>query len=247
MAVMAPDIETQRAFYDKRWADIQYANLWQLQRAIAVLDGLRMINQRSPRILDLGCGTGWLTSILGRFGPTMGVDLSPVAIRKAQALYPDIKFIEGDLWNLELPSHSFDIVVSVQVIDHMDDQARFIELVARVLAPGGHLILVTTNARNVSYWTRQSFESFFTGLQPIEQWLTPGGLRSLLRPYFRLRRLWTILPIFGNLGVFRILGSVKLARTLDALGVLCLYQRALLYAGFGLVMASVAERRVPNG
>jgi 2-polyprenyl-3-methyl-5-hydroxy-6-metoxy-1,4-benzoquinol methylase len=239
---MNPDIEAQRAFYDKRWTDAQYANRWQLQRAIAVLEGLRMINKPSPRILDLACGTGWLASMLGRFGPTMGVDLSPVAIHRAQVLYPDIRFVAGDLFDLELPSQSFDVVVSVQVIDHMDNQARFIELVARLLAPGGHLILVTTNARNVSYWTPQHFERFASGLQPIERWLTPRELKSLLLPYFRPRRIWTILPIFGDRGVFRFLGSVKLARALGALGVLGVYESALLRAGFGLVMVSVAER-----
>jgi SAM-dependent methyltransferase len=140
--------------------------------------------------------------MLGRFGPTMGVDLSPVAIHRAQVLYPDIRFVAGDLFDLELPSQSFDVVVSVQVIDHMDNQARFIELVARLLAPGGHLILVTTNARNVSYWTPQHFERFASGLQPIERWLTPRELKSLLLPYFRPRRIWTILPILGDRGVF---------------------------------------------
>ena len=243
---MAPDIEAQRAFYDKRWADAAYANLWQLERALAVLDGLRMIRKRTPRILDLGCGTGWLTSILGRFGPTVGVDLSPLAIRRAQALYPDIRFVAGDLFDVELPSQSFDIVVSVQVIDHMDDQVRFMELVARLLSPGGHLILITTNARNVSYWTPERFERFAGGLQPIERWLTPGRLRSLLEPYFHTRRMWTILPFLGDRGACRLFGSTKLATTLDALGLLGVYQRALLHAGLGLVVASVAERRLPN-
>ena len=238
-----PDIEAQRSYYDERWAKAQHANPWQLQRAIAVLEGLRMINRRSPRILDVGCGTGWLTSILGRFGPTTGIDLSPVAIRRARVLYPDVTFIAGDLFDFESWSAVFDVVVSVQVIDHMEDQARFVEHVARLLTPGGHCILVTTNARNVSYWTLEHFERFAAGFQPIERWLTPGQLQFLLVPNFRLRRLWTILPIFGDRGIFRVAGSVKLARTLERLGVLGAYQRILLRAGFGLVMAAVADRR----
>lgn len=239
----APDIEAQRVFYDERWSNAGRANPWQMERAIAVLRGLRIANKSSPKILDLGCGTGWLASILDCFGPTTGVDLSPVAIRRARVCYPNVRFIAGDLLDVELPRQYFDIVVSLQVIDHMKDQTAFIEMVAGVLAPGGHLILVTNNARNVSRWTPGRFEIWAAGLQPIEQYLGPKDLRSMLRPHFRLRRLWTILPCFGDRGLFRILGSTKLARVLDRLGVLGVYQGALLHAGLGLVMVAVAERR----
>lgn len=238
-----PHIDAQRAYYDERWAPAEYANLLQLDRAIAVLDGLRMLGPRSPRILDLGCGTGWLAGILGRFGPTTGIDLSPLAIHRAQTLYPDVRFMAGSFFDLELPDEAFDVVVSVQVLDHMEDQPRFVDLVARLLARGGHLILITPNAWNLAHWTRPDLEKFSGGLQPIERWLTPRELRVLLTPQFRVKRLHTILPGFGNQGIFRIAHSRKLARLLKALGVFSLYQWALLRAGFGLVIFTVAERR----
>ena len=202
-----------------------------------------MVNLRSPRILDLGCGTGWLASILGRFGPTTAVDLSPVAISRAQALYPDVEFIAGDFFDLQLPSEAFDVVVSVQVIDHMEDQARFVDLAARLLRRGGHLILITTNAWNVSHWTPAHFLNFAGELQPIEHWLTPKQLKSLLISQFRVRRLRTILPGYGTLGIFRVANSVKLARILRGLGIFTIYQDILLRLGFGLVIFTVAERR----
>ena len=239
----SPDIEAQRAYYEKRWAHPEYANLLQLERAIAVLRGLRVVNRRSPRILDLGCGTGWLTTMLGRFGATTGVDLSPVAIHRAQSLFPDVTFMTGNLFDLQLPDETFDVVVAVQVLDHMADQPRFLDLVARLLPRGGHLILITTNAWNTAHWTRSELEHFAGDLQPIEQWVTPRELRLLLKPRFKVKQLRTILSGFGNRGIFRIAHSQKLASSLKALRVYPVYREALLRAGFGLLILAVAERR----
>lgn len=238
-----PDLVAQRAYYEKRWAHPEYANLLQLERATAVLSGLRTVNLRSPRILDLGCGTGWLTTILGRFGPTTGVDLSPVAIHRAQGLFPDVTFMAGDLFGLPFPDEAFDVVVAVQVLDHVENQRRFLDLAVRLLTRGGHLILITTNAKNMARWTRSELEQFAGGLQPVEEWVTPRELRSLLEPQFKLKQLRTILPGFGNRGILRIAHSQKLANFLKALRVFPLYQEMLLRAGFGLVIFAVAERR----
>ncbi len=238
-----PDIATQRAYYDERWRHATYANLLQLQRAMAILDGLRTLRLRIPRILDLGCGTGWLAAILGRFGPTTGVDLSPVAIRRAQALYPDVEFMAGDFFELPLSSDVFDVAVSVQVIDHMEDQARFVRLLARVLKRGGHVLLITNNAWNLSHWTDAALDDFSGGLQPIEKWLTAKQLKELLAPHFKVKRLDTILAGYGHRGIFRLVNSGKAASALRRLGLSGWYERVLLRAGFGLLLFAVAERR----
>ena len=236
------EIELQRAYYDDRWARTAHANLLQLNKAIAILDGIRMINLLSPKILDLGCGNGWFAAILGRFGPTTGVDLSPVAIQKAQARYPDVEFLEGDLFNMPLPREAFDIVVAQQVMEHVEDQRGFVNLAARVLRRGGHFLLVTPNALNLSHWTQEQIEAFTGGLQPIEKWLTRKQLRSLLVPRFKIKCLRTITPGIGDRGILRLAHSVKLAKTLKPLGLLTFYHYALLRAGFGLHILAIAQR-----
>ena len=237
------DIDTQRAYYDERWRAVTRANPLQMQRAIAILDGLRRLGLQSPRMLDLGCGTGWLAAIMGRFGPTTGVDLSPLAIRRAQALYPDVEFIAGDFFELPLANAAFDVVVSVQVIDHVEDQARFVGLVARLLRRGGHVLLITNNAWTLSRWTRASLEAFSGGLQPIENWLTAKELEDLLAPHFRLTRLVTLLPGYGDRGILRVANSARLASVLKRLALFDWYQRVLLWAGLGLLLFVVGERR----
>lgn len=236
-----PDIDVQRAYYDDRWARETYANLLQLQRAIAILDGLRMLGLRSPRILDLGCGTGWLTAILGCFGPATGIDLSPLAIQKAQACYPDIRFIAADLSSMGTTDETFDVVVSQEVIEHVENQSRYLDLVSRFLRPGGYLILTTPNAWNLAHWTEDSIKDW--GLQPVEQWLTRRQLRSLLQSQFKVIHLRTIILGYGTQGVFRVVNSTKLATILKLLGLFPLYESVLERLGFGLHIFVIAQRR----
>ena len=239
-----PDLNTQRAYYDDRWrAAVTRANLPQLGRAIAILEGLRALGQRDPRILDLGCGTGWLSVILGRFGPTTGIDLSPVAIERARQLYPDVEFVAGDLFSASLPQGAFDVVVGVQVIEHVEDPAQFLNLVADVLRPGGHLLLITDNPWNLARWKPRTLEHFAGTPQPIQKRLTARELRALLRPRFRLKRLGTILPGYGERGFLRIANSVKLGRLLAILGLRDVFHRVLLRAGGGLLIFVRAQRR----
>jgi 2-polyprenyl-3-methyl-5-hydroxy-6-metoxy-1,4-benzoquinol methylase len=237
---LLPDIEDQQAYYDKRWSSGQHANLIELHRAIAILNGLGTVGFRRPRILDLGCGTGWLTAILGRFGPTTGIDLSPVAIQAAQNRYPDVQFIATDLFNLQMENETFDIVVSQEVIEHVEDQAAYVNLAARLLKPAGCLLLTTPNAFNFSHWRQEALEDW--GLQPIEHWLTTKQLRAVLEPQFRIKHLRTIIAGHGTEGVFSVINSPKLNLLLRSLGLASLYGKALERTGFGLHIFAIAER-----
>ena len=60
-------------FYDDRWKGFQYANRLKCHRAAAILDALASTRLKQPRILDFGCGAGWLTNILSMFGPATWV------------------------------------------------------------------------------------------------------------------------------------------------------------------------------
>jgi SAM-dependent methyltransferase len=238
-----PELSAQREYYDDRWRRTSRANLPQLGRAIAILEGLRAMEQKDPRILDLGCGTGWLSGILGRFGPTTGLDLSSAAIERARQLYPDVGFVAGDLFSAPLPHRAFDAVVSLQVIEHVEDQGRFVDRVADVLRPGGHLLLITDNPWNIAHWRPGEFERFAGPPQPIQKRLTRRELRRLLSPRFRLRRLGTILPGYGDRGILRAAHSVKLGRLLGAVRLRGAFHRLLLGAGFGLLLFAHAQRR----
>ena len=233
-------IEMQRTFYDNRWAGVPYANRLKLKRGIAILDLLQVLNLDSPKILDLGCGQGWLTSILGRFGPATGLDLAPQAIRSAKGLYPDVRFIEGDFFEFQPIGETFDVVVSHEMIEHVEEQATYLQLIAGVLRPGGYLILTTPNAWNLAHWREDKIKS--RKRQPIENLLTTKQLQHLLKTYFRILHLRTIVLGYGSRGVFHLINSVKVANTLKALGCGTLYNYILERFGFGRHICVLAQR-----
>jgi SAM-dependent methyltransferase len=90
------------------------------------------------RILDVACGTGYGTALLG----AVGVDSSLRALRYA-VRYP-APYVAADA--LRLPfGRVFDTVVSFETVEHVTDAGRFVAECARVLRPGGTLIVSTPN------------------------------------------------------------------------------------------------------
>jgi ubiquinone/menaquinone biosynthesis C-methylase UbiE len=99
------------------------------------------------RILDVGCGTGYLLGRLAARAPQAealaGIDAAPAMIEVATAAGADarLSFVVGTAERLPWPEASFDLVVSTTSFDHWADQRAGLAECARVLAPGGCLVL----------------------------------------------------------------------------------------------------------
>jgi ubiquinone/menaquinone biosynthesis C-methylase UbiE len=100
------------------------------------------------RVLDVGCGTGYLLGRLAARVPDaaelVGIDPAPAMIEAAVAAAADdrLRFLAGTAERLPLPELSFDLVVSTTSFDHWADQQAGLRQCARVMAPGGCLVLV---------------------------------------------------------------------------------------------------------
>jgi ubiquinone/menaquinone biosynthesis C-methylase UbiE len=99
------------------------------------------------RILDVGCGTGYL---LGRLAGRLpqaevlaGIDAAPamIAVARSGAADDRLRLAVGTAERLPWPAESFDLVVSTTSFDHWADQRAGLAECARVLAPGGCLVL----------------------------------------------------------------------------------------------------------
>ena len=136
--------------------------------------------------LDVGCGAGLLAEPLGRLGAKVtGVDASPeviaVAHEHAAAVGLAIDYRAGDVHQL---SGQFDLVTSLEVIEHVADPAEFLKALARRLAPGGLLILSTPNATG---WSKLMMITLGEGLGQIpkgthdfDKFISPERMKLLL-------------------------------------------------------------------
>lgn len=92
--------------------------------------------------LDAACGTGRYAEYLaGRGHRVTGVDSSPEMLDRARSRVPSGEFHLGDLHRLPLPDSSADLVVSGLALSHVPDLAPVMAEFARVLRPGGQLVI----------------------------------------------------------------------------------------------------------
>jgi 2-polyprenyl-3-methyl-5-hydroxy-6-metoxy-1,4-benzoquinol methylase len=236
-----PTLELQKEHW-KYWNSrpchpYEDTHLRPLRRGDKILGYLRSLPLERPTILDMGCGMGWFASLLAELGPTTGIDLSDDAIAQAKSKFPQVTFLAGNVYEMDLPERHFDVVVSQEVIAHVPDQPGYLERAARVLKPGGYLVVTTPN-RFVH------FRNHWAPIPPghIEQWLSRRALKCLLRPRFRVLRTATVVPI-GHGGILRLVNSPKLNW---ALGLLFSAERVDAFkewAGFGWTQVVLAQRR----
>lgn len=100
------------------------------------------------RVLDLGCGTGYLLRTLAGHYPDaqqlVGIDAAPEMVKTAAAATHDdrLTFALGVAEQIGYPDETFDLIVSTTSFDHWTDQQAGLHECARVLRPGGRLVLV---------------------------------------------------------------------------------------------------------
>jgi 2-polyprenyl-6-hydroxyphenyl methylase / 3-demethylubiquinone-9 3-methyltransferase len=136
--------------------------------------------------LDVGCGAGLLAEPLARLGAKItGIDASPeviaVARDHAAAMSLEIDYRVGDVQELD---GEFDLITSMEVIEHVADPAAFVRALARRLAPDGLLIMSTPNA---TAWSRLMMITVAEGIGQIprgthdfDKFIAPERLQVML-------------------------------------------------------------------
>lgn len=119
-------------------------------------------------VVELGAGFGRLANEYTGYRKAVLLDLSGVQLDAARdRLREDSRYevVEGDIFHLPFPDASFDSVVCIRVIHHFADPRPAIAEMARVLKPGGTLVLEAANKRNlkaiVLFWLRRQKASPF--------------------------------------------------------------------------------------
>jgi cyclopropane fatty-acyl-phospholipid synthase-like methyltransferase len=108
------------------------------------LDQLARHGIRVGRLLEVGCGDGYLLAAAERRGfEVMGVEYSEHAARRARAALARGQVLVGELSDLNLPAEAFDVCVLADVIEHVRDPRSFLATVRDCLKPGGGLLVAT--------------------------------------------------------------------------------------------------------
>jgi len=176
------------------WRAGQDRRLEMIRRAVPALEG--------ARVLDDGCGLGAYVLELHRRGAlAFGLDYERERVIEAQRRTGLAVFACAAAEHLPYPDASFDVVISNEVIEHVDDdQAALLEM-ARVLKPGGRAVIFCPNRwypveQHGVFWRGR----YHFGNVPLVNYL-PRRLRDRLAPHVRtyswraLRRLLVLVPL----------------------------------------------------
>jgi 2-polyprenyl-3-methyl-5-hydroxy-6-metoxy-1,4-benzoquinol methylase len=209
-----PPISLQQGFWNEWNASTREIHLPEVSvRQAEVVSGwLDRLGKSDLDILEVGCGAGWFCPQLARFGRVTATDISDQVLARAQARTPEVRFVAGDFMDLDFGRRSFDIVVTLEVLSHVADQAAFVAKIASHLRPGGHLMMATQN----SFVLRN-----FNRIPPpapgqLRRWVSKRELRKLLEPKFEVLLIFSVTPQ-ANRGLMRIINSRTFNRPIRAL------------------------------
>jgi trans-aconitate methyltransferase len=144
------------------------AKLYDDKHSFVFKYGEDLVNLLSPqpgeRILDLGCGTGYLTSLIAAAGAeTIGIDNSAEMIAKARNEYPAIKFQESSATDFHF-ADSFDAIFSNAVLHWVLEKQKVIDCIYENLKPGGRMVIEMggkDNIKSISHATKKILSNYF--------------------------------------------------------------------------------------
>ena len=178
------DRETVEQAYD-RWApvyDLVFGGVFSKGRKAAIA----ATNQIGGRVLEVGVGTGISLPQYASHLRIFGTDISAAMLRKAKHRVDDLSLnnVEGlavmDAEKLEFPDNSFDVVMAQYVVTAVPDPEAALDEFARVLRPGGELIILTRVSADAGM--RRFIEQ---RLQPV---VRPLGFRTAEFAWARYER-----------------------------------------------------------
>lgn len=174
--------DRKRYFYDSIADDFdRIANTYDLQRRLEIVFDQLLAGEelRGKRVLDVGSGTGWFSeAAVTRGASVVSIDIGTRLLMRTRARCRSHP-VAADACALPFASATFDYVVSSECIEHTLAPLQALHEMARVLAPGGIVVVTTPNW--VWRWSATVANAF--GLRPYEgyeHWIRRGQARHAL-------------------------------------------------------------------
>ncbi|CAD7037939.1 ArsR family transcriptional regulator [Pseudorhizobium halotolerans] len=176
--------ERAQAYFSRNAAEWDELRRLHVSDAVVEKALLKLVG-RTPvdSLLDLGTGTGWILQLLSDvYRRAVGIDASRDMLSVARANLDKAGIVkasvrQGDILNLPLDGQDFDLVTIHQVLHFLDQPERAIAEAARVLRPGGRLLIVDLAPHNLEY-LRDEHAHVRLGFshETMAEWLEKVGL-----------------------------------------------------------------------
>ncbi len=166
---------------------------------------------RGENVLEVGCHDGFLLSQIPS-KRKVGIDLEPIKV------FPRIEYLEGDFLKHDFNGENFDLVISIEVLEHVEDPEKFMQNLDKVISKGGRALL-SVPSKNIkifpylfqSYidkrwghhyrrgYNLKELHSLFGKYLPQRKYKIISWNCPLWRTfYIPLKLLWKIFPRFTN-------------------------------------------------
>ncbi len=164
-------------------------------------------------MLDVGTGTGWIPAYLGKQRPDLavtGVDVSQGMLDIAANEAPGAKFLLADATALPCESGLFDRVVSAFVYRNIQDRPAALAEMARVLAPGGTVMLLDTFTPRQGSFMRPLMRMWLTMVAPliVRPFAEPGAYKYLGKTIMGIGSPALVRDEFARLGLLNARSAV---------------------------------------
>jgi SAM-dependent methyltransferase len=144
-----------------------------------------------PPVLDVGCGDGFFAQVAFSRILEAGIDLDESEVRRAVQSGSYRKAIHGSVTDLPFPPKSFKTVISNCVLEHVPDIDQGLKEIARVLKPGGRLMItVPSEYFSLSSFYQKWFKNF--GLPNLSQSYIDGLNRIFKHHHVNHSKVWEI-------------------------------------------------------
>jgi SAM-dependent methyltransferase len=156
-------------------------------------NGLNGRNGKRPRILEIGCGAGAMLEDLEHFGSPVGMDIAEAAPQYWRKRGLDSVSL-ADATALPFKKDRFDVVIAIDVLEHVRDDAGAVEEMRRVCRPGGKLIATVPAFKFL--WSRRDIQCHHVRRYTLEEFrgkLAHGGFRIVKSTYINMPLFFPLL------------------------------------------------------
>lgn len=170
------DVFYERFFIENRKWNTPVPNEDEALRweAISALIDEGVMIENNLNILDVGCGRGWLTNLLSKYGNVEGIEPVKGVVSYAKVLFPAIQFYHGTARTLlNKGLREYNLIVSSEVIEHVpyEKKDEFVNDLRNLMVNNGYLIITTPR--------KEALEVIAQGNQPVEDWLSEKDVLKL--------------------------------------------------------------------